>query len=147
MKLFFTGIILVTSMLGVISCDSNIVEKSRKEILETEKAFCEMAAEKGVKVAFMEFADSNVAMARGNKLILGQRALADYYATSKSDSNSKLNWTPEFVEVSKSGDLGYTYGYYTFVVTDSSGIQSETKGVFHTVWKKQDNGTWKFVWD
>jgi len=58
-----------------------------------------------------------------------------------------LLWKPEFVELSKSGDLGYTYVEYVFLKKDSSGNTIESKGIFHTVWKKQSDGKWKFVWD
>ena len=46
-----------------------------------------------------------------------------------------------------SRDLGYTYGHYTFSYIDSGGNKIENKGVFHTVWKRQSDGTWRFVWD
>jgi ketosteroid isomerase-like protein len=58
-----------------------------------------------------------------------------------------LKWTPDFIDVAASCDLGYTYGKYTFAVTDSTGKVNESRGYFHTVWKKQKDGNWRFVWD
>jgi len=58
-----------------------------------------------------------------------------------------ITWSPDFVETSQDGTIGYTYGNYTWQSKDSSGKVNEAKGVFHTVWKKQKDGSWKYVWD
>ena len=66
---------------------------------------------------------------------------ADYYKTAS------VKWSPDFIDVAEKGDMAYTYGKYIWQSKDSSGKTNEFKGVFHTVWKKQKDGTWKFVWD
>ena len=57
------------------------------------------------------------------------------------------SWKPDFVDVSSSGDLGYTYGQYTFIRLDSIGNETASQGIFHTVWKRQSDGNWRFVYD
>ena len=66
--------------------------------------------------------------------------------TETADSKY-LKWKPDFVDVAASGDLGYTYGHYTYSYIDSTGKAAEDKGIFHTVWKRQPDGNWRFVWD
>ena len=61
--------------------------------------------------------------------------------------DEKLIWKPDFVDVSASGDLAYTYGAYTYSYKDSTGAIVEQGGIFHTVWKRQADGGWRFVWD
>ena len=61
--------------------------------------------------------------------------------------NISLDWYPDFIEVSDAGDLGYTYGHYTFSATDAEGKPVQDAGIFHTVWKRQADGQWRFVWD
>ncbi len=61
--------------------------------------------------------------------------------------NETLTWKPTFVDVSRSGDLAYTYGGAVFTSIDSTGNKIERIGEFHTIWKRQKDGTWKFVWD
>jgi ketosteroid isomerase-like protein len=56
-----------------------------------------------------------------------------------------LTWSPDFIDVSASGDMAYTYGKYNYTTTDSLGNVSEIEGIFHTVWKRQADGNWKFV--
>jgi len=123
------------------------VNKWKSEIIETEQRFANMAHEKGVAEAFLAFADDEAVLLRNNNLIIGKGALEEYYLVQGLDENSSLSWEPEFVEVSESGDLGYTYGYYSFSFLDSTNNKVTSRGVFHTIWKKQNDGSWKFVWD
>ena len=58
-----------------------------------------------------------------------------------------LDWYPDYIYVSKSGDLGYTYGRYTFSATNTDGKPVKDTGIFHTVWKKEADGKWRFIWD
>ena len=121
-------------------------EKAKREILEAEGVFQQMAKEKGMREAFVFYADENAAIIRGERLIKGKKAIQAWY-DKRSGTTMELNWTPDYADVSASGDLGYTYGHYIFTIIDSTGTRKEGKGVFHTVWKKQADGTWKYVWD
>jgi ketosteroid isomerase-like protein len=58
-----------------------------------------------------------------------------------------VTWTADFVDVSDDGTLGYTYGKYLLKVRQPNKTTKEYKGTFHTVWKKQTDGSWKYVWD
>jgi ketosteroid isomerase-like protein len=122
------------------------MENYKQEIRETELAFAKLTKEQGLKVAFATYAAEDAVLNRGNKLIKGKKAIEDYYANQNLD-NVTLEWEPEFIEVAASGDLGYTYGPYTFTSVDSSGEEIKSEGIFHTVWKKQANGEWRYVWD
>jgi ketosteroid isomerase-like protein len=133
-----------------ISCTSNqdkkIADKSKAEIVETEKAFAAMAKEEGIAAAFNYFAAEDAVINYNDKLIKGRSDIKMHYAEKKYTDVS-LEWTADFVDASSSGDLGYTYGNYTFSKKDSTGKIETFKGIFHTVWKKQTDGTWRFVWD
>ena len=136
----------------LLSCseknDTNNTEIWKNEVLRTEKAFEQAVQQDGLAVGFVAFAADDVALMRGNKLILGKMAMTENFANSQTDFNKvKLSWTPDFVDVSASGDLAYTYGKYTYSLTDSAGNVKTDEGIFHTVWKRQADGNWKFVWD
>lgn len=121
-------------------------EAAKQEILQTEKAFEKMAAEEGLKIAFTHYGASDAVINRNDSLHIGSAAIASFYSRPVK-GNVQLSWTPDFVTVSSSCDLGYTYGKYVFRITDSTGKTNEFKGIFHTIWKKQQDGTWRFVWD
>ncbi|GAA4282324.1 YybH family protein [Gaetbulibacter aestuarii] len=131
-----------------LACDNGKKEQNikqwKEEIAQTEKAFSTMAQDKGMNVAFLHFVADDGVLLRNNTLVKGKADIKEYM----KNSNSKgLSWEPSFVEVSASGDLGYTYGNYIYKYQDSLGNEKSSKGIFHTVWKRQPDRTWKFVWD
>jgi ketosteroid isomerase-like protein len=129
------------------SCKQSVsIEAAKNEILLTEKAFEKMASGQGLSAAFYYFAAEDAVIRRGNdSLITGRENIKNYY-DKNADPNVKLSWTPDFIGVSDCGTLGYTYGKYLFSVRDTSGKNTELKGVFHTIWRKQNN-EWRYVWD
>lgn len=139
--LIFLGILMSCSELKIKPKSEYIAE-----IRETEEAFNNMAAETGVKEAFLYFADAEAVLNRNNQIIKGKKAIADYFGNQTLHSVS-LQWQPEYVDVSDDGTLGYTYGTFSFVAVDTSGQKIESSGVFHTVWKKQEDGSWRYVYD
>jgi ketosteroid isomerase-like protein len=60
---------------------------------------------------------------------------------------ASLTWKPLMADVAASGDLGYTHGRYRFARLDSTGDSIFIDGYYVTVWKRQDDGSWKFVMD
>ncbi len=134
--------------LALFSCqpEADLKEQSKKEILEAEKAFAQMAREVSIPEAFIAFADPSATIERNDKLISGIDSLKVHFSSPQGEGTS-LEWAPDFVDASASGDLGYTYGKYVYIRLDSAGNPEEITGIFHTVWKKQPNGSWKYVWD
>jgi ketosteroid isomerase-like protein len=61
------------------------------------------------------------------------------------DKTFSLTWTPERIEVSASGDLGYTYGNYKVKSANSTETQSEQIHNYATIWRKQKDSTWKVI--
>ena len=119
--------------------DKNAVEKWKQEILETEQNFAKMVKKEGLHQAFITYAAEDAVLMRNNDLVLGKKNISLFYENQTSKS---LIWVPDFVDVALSGDLGYTYGRYTFSHTDADGKVVDSQGVFHTVWKRQPDGKW-----
>ncbi|MEQ8905231.1 nuclear transport factor 2 family protein [Ekhidna sp.] len=127
--------------------DQSKIDEWKQEIMEVESEFSQMVVEEGVPAAFLAFSAEDVVLMRNNQLTIGKDALREKYSNLDPTPGTSLTWKPDFVDVSKSGDMAYTYGKYVYSQTDSLGnIKSDT-GVFHTVWKRQEDGSWKFVWD
>ena len=137
---------------GLLFCSCQTAKVGEHEKIETairqvEKDFETMAAEKNIAEAFGFYADSNAVIKRENDtLIHGKEAIKNYYSSDYYKSAS-VKWSPDFIESSQDGTMAYTYGKYTWQFKDRSGKVSEFKGIFHTVWKKQKDGSWKYVWD
>ncbi len=122
------------------------IAQSKQEILNSEKAFEACLQKEGITSAFRKFAADDAVINRHNEIIKGKTAIKEFYEKEKTGKD-KLIWTTDFVDVSSSCDLGYTYGKYIYTAIDSTGQGKDYKGIFHTVWKKQTDGSWKFVWD
>lgn len=146
-KFFFT---YLSCCLVFYSCNPVPVgqqEKAKQEIGKTEKDFEKMAAEKGLAEAFWYFADSNAVIKRKNDSLVQGKDNIKLFFSAEYFKTATVKWSPDFIDASSTGDMGYTYGKYTWQSKDSSGKVDEAKGIFHTVWKKQKDGSWKFVWD
>ena len=142
LKLIFLGIFINSCQTPSVPASQ---EKLKSELFAVEKEFCAMAQSDGVQKAFVYFCDDSVVIIRHGVLLKGKEAMRKEYASFPA--NAKIDWAPDFAYVSSSGDLGYTYGKYTHTYTDSIGNMKQTGGIFHTVWKHQPDGKWRFVWD
>lgn len=142
--------ILSFILLLLVSCKSNPSEQQlsewKSEIEQTEIAFNNLAQEEGLAKAFETYAAPDGVINRSRKIIKGKKAIGQWYIDNTRPDRT-LTWKPDFVDVSNSGDLGYTYGTAVFTTMDSTGVKTVRKAKFHTVWKRQPNGDWRFVWD
>ena len=144
-------IVFCTLSLLLLSCTKKTEVKnpevSKAEIAKAEDDFKNLSQSKGIAAAFYAFADDNAVIKRENdSLIKGKENIKTYYSNPKF-LKAGVTWKPDFIAVSDDGTLGYTYGKYVWTATDSLGNKKEFKGRFHTVWKKQKDGSWKYVWD
>ncbi|QSE99143.1 YybH family protein [Fulvivirga lutea] len=140
---------LLIGLLIVLSC--NDAEKQSEadfvqQIESVEKSFNDMAAKEGVKAAFLEFVAEDGVINRRGRVFQGKKEIEEYF-DSQTLREVQLQWQPEFIDVSESGDMAYTYGQFTFSAKDTTGQSIESAGIFHTVWKRQKTGEWKFVYD
>lgn len=62
-------------------------------------------------------------------------------------SPGNMNSKTDKVEVSRSGDLGYTYGVYEYTFKGADGETVTDRGKYLTVWKKQSDSKWKALVD
>jgi len=144
---------VILLLFGIILCNCKddripLKEQWEEEIKNTETAFSNMAQKEGIAKAFLKYADEDAVLMRNNHLIVGKKAIEeDFMKKAEALKNITLKWTPDFVDVASSGDLGYTYGEYELIGTDSLGNKQIDTGIFHTVWKRQEDGSWKFVFD
>lgn len=132
-------------LLMSFSCDQQvkIVEKSASadEILKADVAFSDMSRQVGMKKAFLEYIDDEGVLLRKDHMpIVGADAID--FLSSINDSGFTMTWQPSKAEIASSGDLGFTYGIYQLKAQDTV-----YKGTYVSIWKKQSNGSWKFVLD
>jgi uncharacterized protein (TIGR02246 family) len=103
---------------------------------------------KDVEKLAAHYADNAVLMAPGMPPSSGKDAIRKTLAGMLTDPALSLKFQASRVEVSKSGDLGYTQGSYTMTVTDPNSKQViNDHGSYVTTYGKQADGSWKAVAD
>jgi len=133
-------IIFIILVGGLSACLRPLPE----DLIKLDKKFSDLSRERGMKYAFMEYAaDSAVLLQRNIMPIVGKEAIYKTFEAF-SDTGFTLTWEPLFAEISKSGDLGYTYGLYTHLVKSGN---SQARGKYVTIWKRQADGSWKYILD
>jgi len=126
--------------------DRAMVSARVKEIRALEAAMMAAAAEKGADGYMSFYAEDAVELGNGSPALLGKETIGKTM-TFLNDKNNRLTWAPVHVDVSESGDLGYSFGNYEFRSIGKDGKSSIEHGKYATIWKKQKDGRWKVVLD
>jgi ketosteroid isomerase-like protein len=113
-------------------------------MVDTERAFARMSEEKGTRPAFMAFIAPDGILFRP-KAVKGKQFMLDH-PVPPAEKRDLLSWAPSFAEVSRAGDMGYTFGPWQYK-SDIRGARPVAWGHFVTIWKKQADGSWKFAVD
>ncbi len=141
----------IIGLLLICSCQPSQPDprQAEQEIMEAEAAFSQMAEEAGIAEAFLSFAAEDAVLNRNGRIIRGKAAIETYFSEQDHSAyqSVSLSWKPDFVSAASSGDIGYTWGSYDFTTIDTTGAKSVSSGIFHTVWQKQSDGSWKYVYD
>jgi ketosteroid isomerase-like protein len=115
------------------------------KILATDKASCAAAQAQGA-AGWSAFFDAEGIMFSGPPgTVRGREAIQKALAVSFAAPGFKLTWTPIRAEVSTDGRLGYTYGQYERKIDSPDGQPVGRGGTYVTVWKKQEDGSWKVL--
>ena len=113
------------------------IDAARTTLLRNDRAFRHPAASQDLVRAFDGILDSKARLLREGMLpIVGKDSILAYEAGHAYG----MYLDPQGVDVSKSGDFGYTYGAYR---TDQNATTAS--GYYLRVWKVNSKGLWKLV--
>jgi ketosteroid isomerase-like protein len=122
------------------------VEKEKAALMRTDSEFSEAAQRLGVGEAFARYADESATMLpAGHNAVKGREEIRKQFADYPKGAT--LVWKPFQSDVARSGDLGYTLGTYESRGPGPDGRPVTRYGKYCSVWKKQEDGTWKWVVD
>lgn len=92
-------------------------EAGRADLMKLEGAFLREAQTHGTTRAYSRYLSDDARLHRDEMFpLLGRKAAASFL----SAKNLSMQWRPIFADVSRSGDLGYTYGSYELKTTGAS---------------------------
>lgn len=142
--------IMVTIVTGVSAGCGGLgkadMEEETARLLQTDKDFAAASLEHGAAEAFrMYLHDDAIMFSRGRHAVRGSDSI--YKIMSAGAGSYSLEWTPRAAEVAVSGELGWSWGEYTFTSTGGDGIESRSYGKYVNVWRKNTEGEWKVIAD
>lgn len=119
---------------------SVIAQKGIDNLIKAEKDFAAYSVAHSTKEAFLQFIDSNSIMFEEGKPVT-----AFAFWNKREKRPGRLNWHPQYAEISASEDFGYTTGPWTFQLPGSDSIIA--RGQYSTVWYLNKKAEWKFLVD
>lgn len=133
-------LVLSATLASVIAQQKNDHSPDLDSMVNAERAFSRTAAEKGTRDAFLAFmSDDSIVFAPGPTN--GKKSWS-----ARPARLGLLSWEPVYADISAAGDLGYDMGPWEF---RPKGAEDKPVafGNFMTIWKKQPDGTFKFLLD
>jgi len=92
------------------------------------------------------FADDGVLLARNGKLIKGRQSILERQKTAMAGVDPGVKVTVTTVDVWLDGDTAYETGKYKYEYKEK-GKPAIDEGRYVTMWKRQQDGSWKLVMD
>ncbi len=112
-----------------------------QSMVAAEQAFAKMAAEKGIRAAFLANLSEDAVVFR--PLPVNGR---DSYR-SRPETNAHLAWSPAYGEIAAAGDFGVTCGPWQYTPPPGQANSEDSYGTFLSVWRRAPSKEWKVVLD
>jgi ketosteroid isomerase-like protein len=95
---------------------------------------------------FASFIDADARFVSGT-VTRGPVAVAEAWSVFFSEDGPTIKWRPQIVEVLEDGELALSRGPYRYTAKNEEGIETDYWGTFNSIWRLQDDGSWKVVFD
>jgi ketosteroid isomerase-like protein len=105
-----------------------------------------ISAEKRDAEEFASFIDADARFV-GSSVTRGPAAIADAWSVFLTDGGPAIKWRPQIIEVLEDGTLALSRGPYRMITEDENGEQTEHWGTFNSVWRLNEDGVWRVVFD
>ena len=133
-------LLLVGVALAGVMARAETLEEAVRAMTSAEKKFYETGQEKGTRAAFLEWlADDAIVFRPGP--VNGKEAWG-----KRTETGLDLVWEPTFAAIARSGDFGYDTGPSKWRGRKSD-PQFTGFGHFVSIWRKQNDGSWKVALD
>jgi uncharacterized protein (TIGR02246 family) len=138
-------IISIAFLATIISCDQAKVDKKAEgeKIMQLSKEWAQTVPTKDVNKIVSYWADDAFVMQDGQAPLKGKQAIRQMVEESFKMPGFNITWQPESVEVSDAGDMAYMIENAQVSFNDSTGKQITLKNKAVSIWRKQQDGSWK----
>ena len=129
------------AFLFLAACATTQSAPNADVLLQRDREFAKRSAASGY-LAWQEFMAPNAAKpANAGRMLIGPQEIGDNMLAAFA-SGFTLTWEPARAEISRGGKLGYTWGRYRSLFNGKA-----HEGTYMTVWEKQQDGTWRVLFD
>ena len=139
-RLWFLMAATVPALSSASSATSNSQEELAR-VIQTEKDFASASLRDGIKQSFLTYAAPDAVLFRPDP-VAGVPALK---GDPEDNEGLTLDWWPAMGVIANSGDLALSVGPWVMDLPNAT--KRQLFGYYATVWKKQPDGSWKFVID
>lgn len=141
--------VLVVGLVLLCGCGSPDVDVEAEEqrLMELSREWSAVAAEDDVEALMSYWADDAVMMAPDQPPLRGKEAIREFVISTGEIPGFSVSWEPLEAHVSASGDMAYLVEQNQMTIPDSTGTLMTQYNKVVTIWKKQEDGSWKNVVD
>ena len=138
-------IIPIALIATFIGCDQTRIDKKAEgeKVMETSREWSQTVATKDIDKMVSYWADDAFLMQEGQAPLKGKQAIRQMVEESFKIPGFSISWQPESVEVSDNGDMAYMIENTQVSFSDSTGKTITLKNKAVSIWRKQQDGSWK----
>ena len=139
----WTSVLFVKSW--IVRVLNKINDSAISALLDTDRKFAALSKQAGAAEAFRQFVSPEAQLlTTQTENVEGVENIFDHLG--KMPAGSALIWEPEAAGVAASGELGWTWGRYTYHEVNNSELEEVSRGKYLNVWVKIGEN-WKVFLD
>lgn len=127
---------VVFAVAALLACPAMAQTPDAAPVVAAERAFAADAPSLGIAGSFNKWSTPDAILIAGGR---AQRIGEVYPDGPRPADEPLLEWWPNFAGIARSGDLGFTTG--------GVAVGGRRTGHYFTIWKRQADGSWKWVYD
>ena len=152
MKFTLLAMLAILATMAMVWADSNGADADAKaadieSLRQAAIALLATAEAQELDKLVAYFLDDALFMAPNAPALKGKAAIREVLSHFFEIPGFSIKWQPTYVEISSSGDLGYTIGTNVMTFDGPNGKPIVDNGKYTTIWKKDADGTWKVAVD
>ena len=133
--------------LGVLLSTSHSFADAVNDVRCAEIAFSQ-SVETMDREAFAALVDKDARFVSGHSRVRhGRDAVVEAWSGFFDDDSQTIVWRPIVTEVVESADIALSRGPFLLRGTEDDGTPWESWGFFNSVWRLNDDGKWRVVFD
>jgi ketosteroid isomerase-like protein len=136
------AIMIVLASTGLVGCSSDSDHQTEEVAVLVERreiAFARTMETRDIE-AFKRFVSPEAIFLTGKDPLVGREAIIQAWATFFEEETAPFSWHPDEIVVLESGHLAFSSG-------PVFGTAGENLGRFNSVWRLDEDGEWRVVFD